>query len=396
MTAAPTVAHLLPPYNPFPPVYPAGTELRVEQVSLRQRRYRPVVICGGFPGQSPIEEIGAVRVRRIAMGRLYRRVFQKLTRLDPWPYAARMWRIVRDEGTRVIHIHNEPRLLSGLAPHLIRESLPTLVHVANEKPIPREQLGLVTRWVACSRYMKEWLQRQHGIASQSVEVIYTGVDTESRRPWWECESGLRAALRRRFGIEDDNTVAILFAGRIVKEKGVRELLDAFSRLRQETQRPLMLLLAGNVRKSDDPRDEKAVYGREMASRMGRDPGVKWVGSLAPRDMHEFLVAGDVFALSSVWPDPFPTVMLEAAAAGLPILGSALGGIVEFLEECPEGALVKSPLDADEWAARLKRLAEDADLRRQQGGWLRARVEQAFSWDRVTADFESLYDRVLAG
>ena len=101
-----TIAHLLPDHNPFPPIYPAGTELRVEQVARRQRRYHPVVICKAFDGQALSEQIDAMQVRRIRIGRLYRRMFQKLTRLDPWPYAARMWRVLRQEQAVLLHIHN--------------------------------------------------------------------------------------------------------------------------------------------------------------------------------------------------------------------------------------------------------------------------------------------------
>ena len=47
-------------------------------------------------------------LERIHFGRVYRRVFQKLTRLDPWPYGKRMWRRIEDAGAALIHIHNEP------------------------------------------------------------------------------------------------------------------------------------------------------------------------------------------------------------------------------------------------------------------------------------------------
>jgi len=77
-----TVAHLLPDHNPFPPTYAAGTELRVEQVARRQSRYRPVVVCGWFEGQPETEEEGQMRIRRIRVGRVYRRLFRKITRLD--------------------------------------------------------------------------------------------------------------------------------------------------------------------------------------------------------------------------------------------------------------------------------------------------------------------------
>src|SRR5262249_18047931 len=279
-----TVAHLVPDHNPFPPGYAAGTELRVEQVARRQRRYRPVVVCGWFEGQAEIEEQGPMRIRRIRIGPLYRRLFRKITRLDPLPYTERMWRIAREEGAGILHIHNEPKLLAGLAARLQQAAAPVVVHVANEKVLPKHAVGRVTRWVACSRYIRDWLTGENGIAAERVQVIYTGVDAAARKPRWEVPTQVREALRRRFGVADPSATALSFAGRLVKEKGVNELLDAFERLRARHGSGIELLVAGNVRDSDDPKNEKAVYGKAVTARMAKMPGVRWVGSLRPVDM----------------------------------------------------------------------------------------------------------------
>jgi glycosyltransferase involved in cell wall biosynthesis len=393
MTLA-TVAHLLPDHNPFPPVYPAGTELRVEQVARRQRRYRPVVICREFPGQSGADKMDAMQVRRVRIGRLYRRLFQKITRLDPLPYAERIWRVAREEGAALVHIHNEPKLLAALHAHIRESSMPTVVHVANEKPLPKQAVSAVTHWVACSQYMAQWLCRDNGISPDRVSVIYTGVDVARNRPHWDLEEGRRLALRRHFGIEDPEAVVVLFAGRLVKEKGVQELLDAFLRLRAVHGDKLQLLVAGNVRDSDDPRNEKAVYGRAVVARMSGMPGVRWVGSLHPGQMHEFLLAGDVFVLPSLWPDPFPTVMLEAAAAGLPIIAAARGGITEFLDGCPAFNFIGDPADPVQLADAIDIYVGDPVQRRVAGGWLRAKIERDFDWSRVCEEFENLYDRLI--
>jgi glycosyltransferase involved in cell wall biosynthesis len=389
-----TIVHLLPEYNPFPPVYPAGTELRVEQVARRQRRYRPVVICRAFPGQAECETIEAMEVRRVCIGRLYRRLFQKITRLDPLPYFRRMWRIACKEDAALVHIHNEPKLLAGLHAQLLESALPVVVHVANEKPLPRDAIAAVTHWVACSRYMAQWLSGENGIANERISVIYTGVDAARCRPVWELAPERRLALRQRYGVDDPASVVLLFAGRLVREKGVQELLDAFGLLRAKYGDRVRLLAAGNVRDSDDPRNEKAVYGRAVAARMADMPGVSWVGSLHPEQMHEFLLAGDVFVLPSLWPDPFPTVMLEAAAAGLPIVAAARGGITEFLEGCPAFEFVSDPADPAQLAEAIGRYAGEPQRRDAAGQWLREKIDRDFDWSRVCEEFENLYDNLL--
>lgn len=386
-----TVVHLLPNYNPFPPRYPAGTELRVAEVSRRQRRYRPVVICGGFPGQSERERDGAMEIERIHIGRVYRRLFQKLTRLDPWSYGKRMWQRLTAVGADLIHIHNEPKLLAMLAGELIGRPLPVVVHIANDKPISAELRPLVRHWVACSRYMADWLAREVGVAPADISVIYTGVDIASRPPLWQVSPGQRADLRKHWGVGEDDFV-LLFAGRLVKEKGVTEMLDAFERM--SADRPVRLLVAGNVRDSMDPKNEKATYGRAVTERMSGMAKVTWVGSLHPDQMHDFMLAGDVFMLPSLWHDPFPTVMLEAACAGLPIIAGRRGGITEFLEGCPGVALLDEPGDTAVLATAMVALMDDPQP--AAGRWLRARVEQSYDWNRVADEFEALYDSLLGG
>ena len=390
-----TVAHLLPDYNPFPPAYAAGTELRVAEVAKRQTRYRPVVVCGWFEGQLETEDAPPVRIRRIRTGKAYRRVFQKLTRLDPLPYGARMWRIVAEEGATLLHIHNEPKLLAALHPRLRERALPVVVHVANEKPLPREALDRVAQWVACSRYIADWLESENGIPRERIKVIYTGVDVAARAPRWQVADSIREQARQRYGIADPKTTVLLFAGRLVKEKGVAELLDAYARLRaRNAGKPVALLIAGNVRESDDPGNEKAVYGRAVTARIAQTEGARWVGSVRPAEMHDFLLAGDVFVMPSLWPDPFPTVMLEAAAAGLPIVAAARGGITEFLEACPDFGFVSDPAEPDALALAIARYADDPGLRERAGRWLRARVERDFDWQRVCDEIEDVYDRLL--
>lgn len=390
----PVVAHLLPNYNAFPPVVPAGTELRVEQVSLRQQRYQPLVICGAFPDQPQTEQIGAMHIQRIRFSPVYRRLFQKITRLDPLPYGERMWRALQQAGAVLLHIHNEPKLLAALSRRLRASPLPVVVHIANQKPFRAQDLDLVSRFVACSQFMADWLARTYAIDAARIQVIHTGVDVTGRPPVWALAPQARRALRQRWGVEDDTAVVFVFGGRLVEEKGVLPMLEAFAQLQQQTRQAVQLLVAGNVRDSQDPNNEKARYGRAVVERMAGMTGVHWVGSLRPDQMHDFLLAGDVFMLPSLWDDPYPTAMLEAAAAGLPIVAAARGGITEFLQDCPQHRFVTDPSQPEALAAAMLQLATHAGQRAAAGRWLRAIIEAHFDWSRVSADFEALYDQLL--
>ena len=99
-------------------------------------------------------------------------------------------------------------------------------------------------------------------------------------------------------------------------------------------------------------------------------------------------------LPSLWDDPFPTVMLEAACAGIPIIAGRRGGITEFLEGCPGIPLLDQPEDINALSAAMAALVDNPSAGVEAGYWLRSRIDAQFDWSRVTMDFEALYDRVL--
>jgi glycosyltransferase involved in cell wall biosynthesis len=111
------------------------------------------------------------------------------------------------------------------------------------------------------------------------------------------------------------------------------------------------------------------------------------------DVPELLAAADVFVLSSR-SEGMPVSVLEAMAAGLPIVASRVGGVPEQIADGETGLLVE-PRDADELAAALTRLTQDADLRIRLGAAARTRAEQAFDLEPFRRAHVELYSRELA-
>jgi glycosyltransferase involved in cell wall biosynthesis len=101
----------------------------------------------------------------------------------------------------------------------------------------------------------------------------------------------------------------------------------------------------------------------------------------------------VGVVPSIWPDPFPTVALEAMAAGAAVVVSRIGGLPEAVTDGESGLLV-APGDADELAGALERLIGDPAQRERLGAGARARVE-AFSAPAVVPRYEAAYERALA-
>ena len=135
--------------------------------------------------------------------------------------------------------------------------------------------------------------------------------------------------------------------------------------------------------------------QELLDECGLDKtAVRWVGILSPAEQNRYLQ----HALGYLAPyrySPFPNAVLEAMVAGVPIVASAVGGHLEQIRpELDEGILVPNE-DVEALAQAMQRLCSDADLRARLGAAARRRGAD-FSWDKMVAAYEQLYEDVVDG
>ena len=387
------IAHVVPPYNPVPPINSAGTETRVCNVAKHARRFKPVVYSGWLPGFLEKETIDGVDYERIKIGRIYRRLFQKIVPWDPYSFNDRVGRRVVRLRPEIVHLHNEPKLLRRMWRYVRRSGSKLVLHVANEKEMDVRLLRHVHHFIACSQYIASWIHSEYGVTRKRIVTIYTGTDTQRIRPVWEVPD-IRKAMRREFGLKEDDVV-VLFAGRIVQEKGVKELISAFTSMKEASNGDVLkLVLAGDIRKSDDPDNKKAIYGKQIQNMVKGRKDIILTDTIPPVRMPDFYTIGDVFVLPAIWNDPFPTVLVEAAAAGLPIVTTNVGGIPEFVKDKVNGIVLDDARHISDLSNKILMLLRNPELACNMARNAREAVECAFSWERVTNDLENLYLSVL--
>lgn len=170
---------------------------------------------------------------------------------------------------------------------------------------------------------------------------------------------------------------VVFAGRLSPEKGVDVLLDAWARAAPPG---LELLVVGD--------------GPARAALQPRAPaGVTFTGRLAPDEVSALLRRARAAVLPSLWYEGQPMIVLEAFSAGLPVVGSDLGGIPELLAGQGDGWLA-APGDADAWAAALARLRDD-DLVDAAGAAARRTWQQRHSPEAGLRALEAAYAQAQA-
>ena len=147
--------------HPIPPVKGAAVEQWIDAVAHRLKEYEPHVVSVPHPDRPDEEVADNVHYRRIRMGRVYKRLFRKLTRIDPWSYTDRVIRHARSIGPSIVHVHNAPQFVDAIAAGLPDTKM--ILHMHNEKNHPVH--ATVDALAGCSAYIRDWY-RSRGFAAR--------------------------------------------------------------------------------------------------------------------------------------------------------------------------------------------------------------------------------------
>jgi phosphatidylinositol alpha-mannosyltransferase len=303
-----------------------------------------------------------------------------IARMSTSPRLARpIRRILAEEKFDVVHVH-EP-LVSFMTIQFLRFSPAINVgtfHAARESGA---RLYVYTR-----RLLKSAFRRLDGkiAVSQTAaaliaphfpgyyNIIPNGVDVEHF-----------SAPQERLPQLDDGKVNVLFVGRLEKRKGLRYLLRAFAQLK--TQRPnTRLVIVGGY----DVRQKRA-YERWVAESELDD--VVFAGYAPLDQLPRYHQSSQIFCAPNTGNESQGIILLEAMAAGCPVVASNIGGFGSVLTHGVEGLLVR-PKDSEALAGALLQLVDDADLRERMSAAGRERA-QHFSWERVSQRVLSYYERL---
>ena len=239
---------------------------------------------------------------------------------------------------------------------------------------------LATHVLVVSRSEREFLIREGIIRNSKSRVLgsgsLSGVDPARFRP----DSMARAAVRAELGIAPKATV-FLFLGRLTRDKGVLDLAQAFASL-APTHPAAVLLLVG-------PDEERVRPAIESICR-AHARQLRFAGYT--RSPERYIAAADTLCLPS-YREGFSTVIIEAAAAGVPAIGSRIYGITDAIVEGETG-LLHAPADANELAEKMKALIGNPALRERLGARARQRAVDEFSQQRLTQALLDYYRGAL--
>lgn len=182
---------------------------------------------------------------------------------------------------------------------------------------------------------------------------------------------------------DDGKTNILFVGRLEKRKGLSYLLRAFTQVK--AQRPdTRLVVVGGY-------DQRQKRGYERWMRENNVSDVIFTGYAPLEMLPRYHQSSHIFCAPNTGNESQGIILLEAMAAGLPVVASNIDGFAAVLTNGAEGSLVR-PKDPDQLASALLELVRDPDLRAEMSAKGRERA-QHFSWQRVSQRVLSYYERL---
>lgn len=264
--------------------------------------------------------------------------------------------IVGRRTRQVIHLHVTPQWLESRRP----------IHRARRFLTRRAFARRCTTLIAVSNAVREHWAKLLPWSESLIATVHNGVDSDF------------CPVPEIRGDNPGDGPVLGAVSRLAPMKGLEHLLDALPGLRAEYPQ-IRLRIAGDGGLKEDL--------HRRASALGLDGSVEFLGHV--QDMKTFYGSIDLLVLPSIHTEGLPLVVLEAMAAGLPVVATTVGGTPEVVRDGREGLLVP-PGNSAALADAIGRLLADAPLRRRLGECARRRVVQDFSMAKCANAVLGLY------
>ncbi len=288
-------------------------------------------------------------------------------------------RVIERERVDIVHGRSRvPAWLGWLAARRAGVPFVTTCHGYYSNHMLSKIMGWGKRVIVISRIIGRHMIDDFGVAPDRIRLIHRGVDLTqfTYRP--------RAAAASKSGAPQ--VKRIINVGRFSPIKGQVEFLKAVHRVRCELG-PIEVMLVG----SEGGRKQK--YTQEIMAtirQLGLESCVKLMGTR--RDIPALLAQSDLLVLSTLVPEAFGRVVVEAGAVGTPVVATRVGGVLDIIDEGENGLLVP-PGDVEAMASSITRLLRDPQLAAQFSARLRQKVETQFTVERMTQSTLAVYEEV---
>jgi len=236
--------------------------------------------------------------------------------------------------------------------------LQNLHYQTDLKWFTKKSVSLASTITAVSQFTADLVSKEMAL-KKTIKVIYNGIDEATFRP------KKKSAQKK---------IRVLFSGNLTERKGAQWLLPILDKLNNNIE---IIYTAGLRGKGD----------------LGFHSRLLNAGKVEYCDMPQLYQSADILLFPTVR-EGFGLAAAEAMACGLPVVATNCSSLPELVDE-GKGGFLCGLGDVDDFAAKINLLADNEIVRREMGDYNRAKVEQMFTLSRMVAEYEELFERVLA-
>jgi lipopolysaccharide heptosyltransferase II len=342
---------------------------------MKQRGHETVVISSGGPLVAELKKIGVphyeLPVHKKSLFSLF---------LIP-----KIQKIIEKERVDVVHARSRvPAWLAWFAARRAGVPFMTTCHGYYSEHFLSRIMGWGKRVIVISNVIGRHMIDHFGVAPETIRLIHRGVDLSQ----FVSRESVAGELGRDGAAADESVPVfkIINIGRFSPIKGQIEFLRAVHILHREMPR-IEVWLVGSEGKG---RRKYTHTIQQTVRQLGLESCVKLLGTR--RDIPELLRQSDLLVLSTLVPEAFGRVLIEAGAVGTPVLSTRVGGVVDIIDDGEDGVLV-APGDVEGMAAAMRDMLADRDRARLLASRLRAKIAERFSLERMVEKNLEVYSEV---
>lgn len=360
--------HVILIFSAYIPPHTGGIERYVDNLTREfvERNITPVIVTTNFDGSPAEEIINGVQIFRLPIFTTFKNRYpipkpgrarkEILAKLDKYNFDAIIvntrFHLTSHIGAKYGQKRNIPVYLIEHGSNYVTLDNKFIDFFANryEDFLTWRIKPKIQGFYGVSEACNDWLRK---IKIEPSGVWYNSID-----------------CKKPIAPQQHSGTNFLYAGRILKQKGVQNVLEAFVKLcAEEKAKKMDLYIAG-----DGP--ELDLYKQRY-----RNPNIHFLGRLDAKELRKQYASCDIFLYPPLWPEGLPTAILEAGLAKCAVVGTAQGGIKEILEDGENGLIVKPGID--DLSHAMKKLLEDKKIRTKLGENLFSTVQEKFSWQNTT-------------
>lgn len=332
--------------------------------------------------QSENSEYGDVY--RIKQSELYKKLFTKITNLDPYSLYARAAKIVQQKPVDIFHAHQLEFPVTEFR-KMVAPNTKIVVHAHVTRTFD-PKWGKADAYIAVSEYIKNRLI-ERGFDENLVSVVRNGVNTSLFRPLVDDE---KINFKEKFNIPRDAKV-VLFAGRKQEIKGFEVFLRSAKKLIEQFDD--VFIVAVGPEPKDALKEKTYMERQKLRAQLKNTHRFIDLPPVSHGGLANFFGACDVAVFPSK-SEPQGMVMIEAMSCGVGVVSSKTGGIVESIDDGVNGRLANDVNSEDEFFCLIKE-SLFANNYSTISNAAREKILNIFAWEKVTSELEKVYERILS-